>query len=129
MDLGRCDIPVDSQPFIRQNDSGGTDATHWSDWKGLMLPSNVTGEKGITVTTTQTTLGSGDNAVSYDSGVKIGVGTSLTISGTTRNTTVYGTDNPKLFFGMVVTKGMNILLHHKFVRNMMQQQVRQHHKI
>ena len=90
---------VDSQPFIRQNDSGGTDATHWSDWKGLMLPSNVTGEKGITVTTTQTTLGSGDNAVSYDSGVKIGVGTSLTISGTTRNTTAYGTDNPKLFFG------------------------------
>ena len=90
---------LDSQPFIRQNDSGGTDSTHWSDWKGLMLPSNVTGEKGITVTTTQTTLGTGDNAVSYDSGVKIGVGTSLTISGTTRNTTAYGTDNPKLFFG------------------------------
>ena len=90
---------VDSQPFIRQNDSGGTDSTHWSDWKGLMLPSNVTGEDGITVTTTQTTLGSGDNVVSYDSGVKIGVGTSLTISGTTRNTTAYGTDNPKLFFG------------------------------
>ena len=92
---------LESQPFIRQNDSGGTDATHWSDWKGLILPSSITGEKGITVTTTQTTLGSGDSAVSYDSGVKIGVGTSLTISGITRNTTVYGTDNPKLFFGNI----------------------------
>lgn len=90
---------LDAQPFIRQNDSDGTEATHWSAWKGLIIPSSVTGEKGITVTTTQTTLGSGDSAVSYDSGVKIGIGTSLTISGLTYNTTVYGTNNPKIFFG------------------------------
>ena len=44
--------------MFRENDAGGTNTTSWDDWKGLLIPDNVTGSDGITVTNTTTTYGS-----------------------------------------------------------------------
>ena len=64
--------------MFRQNDDGGTDTTGWSDFKALVIPDNITGSDGITVTNTTRTLGSGDTALTYDIGVNITHSNSVT---------------------------------------------------
>ena len=88
----------DGHVYVRQNDSGGTSSTNWTPWRGLIDPFLVTAEDGLTVTKTQTTFGSGDTALAIDTGVKIGLGSAITIQGLTVNTTVFGTANPKIVF-------------------------------
>lgn len=88
----------DGHVYVRQNDSGGTSSTNWTPWKGLIDPFLVTAEDGLTVTKTQTIFGSGDTALEVDTGVKIGLGSEITIQGLTVNTTAFGSANPKIVF-------------------------------
>ena len=64
--------------MFRENDAGGTNTTSWDDWKGLLIPDNVTGSDGITVTNTTTTYGSGDTAFTVRTGVNITHSNSVT---------------------------------------------------
>jgi hypothetical protein len=64
--------------MFRENDAGGTNTTLWNDWKGLLIPDNVTGSNGITVTNTTTTYGSGDTAFTVRTGVNITHSNSVT---------------------------------------------------
>ena len=64
--------------MFRENDTGGTNTTSWDDWKGLLIPDNVTGSNGITVTNTTTTYGSGDAAFTVRTGVNITHSNSVT---------------------------------------------------
>lgn len=57
--------------MYRQNDNTTVTASNWNNWVGLMSPSCVTSDTGITVTPTTTTLGTGEGALTYNSGIKI----------------------------------------------------------
>lgn len=64
--------------LYRQNDSGGSNTENWNSWQMLMTPQAVTGSSGITATITTTTIGTGENAYVYNSGVQISHSNSVT---------------------------------------------------
>lgn len=66
----RFQIIANSQLVFRQNDAATIEGD-WGSWLGCITPNNVSGDTGITITKTTTTIGTGDNALTYDSGVKI----------------------------------------------------------
>lgn len=57
--------------MYRQNDDGGTNSSSWTSWNGILTASSVTTDSYLSVAATTTTIGSGDGAFTYNSGVKI----------------------------------------------------------
>lgn len=57
--------------MYRQNDTGGTNSTNWTDWVGLLSPSRVTTDTYLSVEATTSTVGSDTTAFTFNSGVKI----------------------------------------------------------
>ena len=64
--------------LFRQNDSGGTNSSSWNSWHQLITAENITGSDGITVSILTTTLGSGDNALTFNRGVNLSHSNSVT---------------------------------------------------
>ena len=58
-------IVANSQLMFRQKDDT------WGSWVGSLTPNNVSATSGLKVTKTSTTIGTGDTAFTYNSGVKI----------------------------------------------------------
>ena len=66
----RFQLTANNQLLFRQNDDG-TMAGNWSAWVGCITPNNVSAASAIKVTKTTSTVGTGDGALTYYSGVKI----------------------------------------------------------
>ena len=64
--------------IYRQNDGNSAASGTWGAWKRCMIPADISADTGLSTTITTTTVGSGDTAFIYDSGVKISHTNSVT---------------------------------------------------
>lgn len=71
-------LMANGQLMIRQNDGTSKTSENWGEWKGCLLPSNVVGSGGITVTQDDIIIGTGDDAFSYKGAVTISHTNSIT---------------------------------------------------
>lgn len=73
-DADRWQITAENGHMLfRQNDS-----SEWTNWKQLMFPDDVSGSSGITVTKNTRTIGTGDDAFTYNSSLTISHSNSIT---------------------------------------------------
>lgn len=64
-------LMANGQLMFRQNDTTSKTSANWGEWRGCLLPSNVIGSGGITVTQNDITIGSGETAFTYKGAVTI----------------------------------------------------------
>lgn len=74
---------ANSQLMFRQNDTTSKTSANWGEWRGCLLPSNVIGSGGITVTQNDLTVGSGETAMTYKGAVTVSHSNSITAQSST----------------------------------------------